>query len=170
MSKITLLLTISLCFVGWTIPFPEPDHAIYISVIKIHHELHQPIATLQMRVFADDLKDALRNKFGYEAILEKPTFCKDYENYLNGYFKKGFVCTINEAAVAYKLANCERVAEVYELEFTMECPTKWRTAKIDAPFFMELFPNQSNVVHVENGGTKRFGRATKGNELLRIRF
>lgn len=170
MSKQILLLIFSFLFCGWTNKELSNDHAIYISVIKIKHEPTQPNATIFMRVFADDLKSALRDKFGYESITEKPTFCADYENYINQYFKKRFTCLINNSAVTYKLTTCERVEEVYQLEFNMECPTKWVSAKINAPFFMDLFPNQSNVVHLENGATKRFGRATKGNETLRIRF
>ena len=64
------------------------DHAIYISVIKISHDKLAPTATIHMRVFADDLKSALLNKFGYEAISEKETFCSDYEGYINKYFEK----------------------------------------------------------------------------------
>lgn len=167
------LICVCLCFffLSWNTPIENRDeHAIYISVIKIQHEQNQPQATIFMRVFTDDLKSALRNKFGYESITDKLSFCTDYENYINRYFKKQFTCLINNSSVEYQLSNCEKTEDVYQLEFVMECPEKWDSAKITAPFFMELFPNQSNVVHLENGDTKRFGRATKGNELLRIRF
>jgi len=147
-----------------------PIIAIYISVVKVKHEEAQPTATIQMRVFADDLKSILRNKFGYEAISEKETFCSDYGHYINRYFKKQLTFIINKEIPTIKLINCERTEEVYQLAFIMDCPTNWDSAQIKANYFMELFPKQSNVFHIEDADIKRFGRATKGNELLKMRF
>lgn len=146
------------------------DHALYISVVKIEHEVGGTTANIHMRVFKDDLKSILRNKFGYEAIREKETFCSDYEDYINRYFKKQFICTINGVATRFQLSNCEPTEEVYQLTFGMDCPINWTSAQIEATYFMELFPTQSNILHVEDGAIKRFGRATKGNELLKMRF
>ena len=146
------------------------DHAIYISVIKVAHEKMAPTATIHMRVFADDLKSALRNKFGYETIMEKETFCADYEGYINKYFEKKFLFSVNQENREYYILDCERTEEVYQLTFEMDCPENWKQVIIEAPFFMELFPNQSNVIHLESSGTKRMGRTTKGNEILKIRL
>ena len=169
MNKYILLIFLFLVPTGFR-KLSAEDHAIYISVIKIQHAVNASTASVYMRVFTDDFKNALRNRFGYESILEKPTFCTDYESYINEYFSKKFVCQINSERVEYRLMNCEKTEEVYHLEFIMDCPTRWNSAVIEAPFFMELFPNQSNIVNIENGSLKRFGRATKGNEVLKIGF
>ena len=155
---------------GFTFIESPDDHAIYISVIKIQHEKGAETADIHMRVFTDDLKSVLRNKFGYEAITEKETFCRDYAAYIDRYFKKRFICEVNKEVLDFQLSNCEKAAEVYELIFTMDCPTDWNTAQIEANYFMELFPKQSNVLHLQDGDTKRFGRTTKGNEILKLRF
>ena len=155
---------------GLTIPTSVEDHAIYISVTKINHAADQPTATMNMRVFSDDLKSVLRNKYGFEAISDKATFCEDYETQMNQYFAKNLICHINQEEVSYYLSKCERLEEVFQLEFTMTCPQKWKTLKIDAPYFMELFPKQSNIVHIESGTKKRMGRTTKGNQLFQIRL
>lgn len=168
MSYRWMILTMMMaCCLGFTVP---EDHAIYISVIKIQHEEQASTAKIHMRVFRDDLKSVLRNKFGYEKISEKESFCEDYAHYINQYFRKQFICTINEKVVDFKLNNCEKTAEVYQLSFKMDCPVNWNAAQIEANYFMELFPKQSNILHVEDGGIKRFGRATKGNEILKLRF
>ena len=145
MNKLLLLFFV-LCTFG--ISPKHPNHAIYISVVKITHQETAPTATISMRVFRDDLKDILRNKFGYESIMEKPTFCQAYENYIQQYFKKEFVCTINNEPVKYYLVGCEKAEEVFQLEFEMECPIQWDSAKIEAPYFMELFAKQSNIIPV----------------------
>lgn len=146
------------------------EHALYIGVIKIDHEPNEEKAIMTMRVFSDDLKSALRNTFGYESISEKPSFCDDYESYINQYFIKRFTCTVNRQAIKYRLSSCNRTEEVSDLEFLLDCPSTWDSAKVEAEFFMELFPNQSNIVKINCGSTKRFGRATKGNEVLRFVF
>jgi len=146
------------------------DHAIYISVIKVTHDKLAPTATIHMRVFADDLKSALRNNNSYEAISETETFCSDYEGYINKYFEKQFQFSVNQENIDFYLNNCQRTEDVYQLEFEMQCPDKWQNVKIEAPFFMELFPNQSNVIHFEDSGEKRFGRTTRGKEILTIKL
>ncbi len=169
LKRICFVLLLINCMAFKMLDIPA-DHAIYISVVKIDHETGGTTAKIHMRVFKDDLKSVLRNKFGYEAIREKETFCTDYEDYINHYFKKQFICTINGVATSFYLSNCEPTEEVYQLTFQMDCPINWESAQIEATYFMELFPKQSNVLHVEDGETKRFGRATKGNELLKMRF
>ena len=164
-----LILMLTTCM-AFTFQENPENHALYISVVKIEHKTGAATAKIHMRVFTDDLKSVLRNKFGYEAIREKETFCTDYENYINRYFEKQFICSINDGQTSFKLADCERTDEVYQLTFEMDCPETWTTAQINAGFFMELFPKQSNVLNVEDGTTKRFGRATKGNKILKIRF
>ena len=168
--KKMLFLGMVFNIMGFMLVDISTDHAIYISVSKITHEEAQPTATIQMRVFADDLKSVLRNKFGYEAISEKETFCSDYEHYINRYFKKKLTFTINKEITTIKLINCERTDEVYQLMFIMDCPINWDSAQISATYFMELFPKQSNVFHIEDADIKQFGRATKGDELLKMRF
>jgi len=168
--KWIILILLALSCLGFTFVDISEDHAIYISVIKIQHEAGAKTADIHMRVFTDDLKSVLRNKFGYEAISEKETFCSDYENYINRYFKKRLLFTINKEAINFQLSNCEKTTDVYQLIFRMDCPINWKTAQIEANYFMELFPKQSNVLHMEDGGTKRFGRTTKGNEILKMRF
>ncbi len=155
---------------GFTFIKSPEHHAIYISVVKIQHEKEATTSDIHIRVFKDDFKNVLRNKFGYHEISEKEAFCTDYGDYINQYFKKQFICTINETQVNFKLSNCAQTAEVYQLTFKMDCPVNWDSIQIEANYFMELFPKQSNVLHVEDGDIKRFGRATKGNELLKIRF
>jgi len=168
-KRIIFALMLIYCM-GFTIAENPEEHAIYISVIKIQHEEGANSADINMRVFNDDLKSILRNKFGYEAITEKETFCSDYGTYIQRYFEKRFICTINGEVVNFQLSNCERLPEVYQLAFKMDCPKDWKTAEIEADYFMELFPNQSNVLHLENGTIKRFGRTTKGNEVLKMRL
>ncbi|MEM6320081.1 MAG: DUF6702 family protein [Bacteroidota bacterium] len=146
------------------------DHGIYVSVIKIKQVAATSEANMNIRVFADDLKSALRNQFGYEAITEKPTFCEDYEDRIQGYFKKYLSCIINDETVTFQLNNCKKIEDVYQLSFQLTTPTQWKSVQVEVPFFMEIFPNQSNIVHLEANNKKRFGRATKGNERLRMRL
>lgn len=170
LKKIMVYVFFAISLLSTSINEKIEDHAIYISVTKVVHEKMAPTATIHLRVFADDLRSALRNKFGYEAISKKETFCSDYEDYINEYFEKQFLFTINEANTPFRLINCQQTEDVYQLEFEMECPDKWQKVAIDAPFFMELFPNQSNVIHFEDSGKKRFGRVTKGDEALKFRL
>lgn len=171
--KMNLAHILGILFASLTIGLfssSHEDHGIYVSVIKIKQLDSTSEATMNIRVFADDLKSALRNQFGYEAITGKPTFCEDYNTYIEEYFRKYLSCIINDETVTFQLNDCEKTEDVYQLSFHLVTPTEWKSVQLEVPFFMELFPNQSNIVHLEANNQKRFGRATKGNERLRMRL
>ena len=151
-------------------PMDVPRHAIYISVVKINHKPGTTEATLNMRVFQDDLKNVLRHEYGYESISEKPTFCADYAPYIQLYFSEQLRLQVNNTPVSLTYASGEAVEDVYQLSFRLDCPDRWRTLHIEAPYFSELFPDQSNIFHVESLPKKGFGRITRGQEALRMVF
>ena len=168
-KRAIFVLMVILCFGFVKVKTPD-NHALYLSVLKIQHGKGADVADMHIRVFTDDLKNALRNEFGYESLSENGIFCSDYDTYLQQYFEKRITFTINEKAVKFKLDSCEETPEVYQLSFQMNCPKTWESVQIKADYFMELFPSQSNVLHLESGDTKRFDRMTKGDEALNFNF
>lgn len=146
------------------------EHAIYISVIQLKHQSSEQIASLNVRVFADDLINCLKHEFGYDAIIEQADFCGLYASEISRYFQKHLKININNQNSLIRLSAGQREADVFQLGFFMDCPSDWESFKLTADYFMELFPAQSNVLHLEEGLVKKFGRVNKGKEELRFLF
>lgn len=138
------------------------DHAIYIGVVQVEHRQEDKIAQINVKVFEDDLRDAVRAAYPDEyrpgAIAD---FCTTHRAQVARYFRRHLRCEINGAPAALSLRSGLLEQDVYLLQFTLPCPGRWKSTRIQADFFMELFPAQSNVIHLLHGQEKRFARLTR---------
>lgn len=162
---ITCLLTFS--FRTSTTPevqplLSPPDHAIYIGVIQVLHEEHAAQATINVKVFKDDMQNALRNAFGNYEVIPLDDICSRQKDLLAAYFAEHLLFSINDEEVIMNLKNCSVENDVYWLTFDMSCPPQWNRLSVEADFFMELFPTQSNMVSLHHGEERRFFRLKKG--------
>lgn len=144
------------------------EHAIYIGVLQIHHLQNSTTAELSIKVFQDDLQDALRQTEDLKKIEHQANFCSIHEKAIEQYFQNHIKCRINQQAVDIHLKRGEATNEVYQFYFDMSCPQTWTSMDIQANFLMELFPAQSNIIQLNNGDNKRFGRLT--NQLEKLHF
>ena len=139
------------------------NHAVYISVIQIAQKPESDLAEINIKVFTDDLQSALRNEFPDYKPVSESVLCEERREFILPYFSNHFSIEINNTKELLAFKNCQQEGEVYWLKFEVNCPASPQNMKIEADFFMELFPTQSNVLSLEIGGEKRYCRMTKGN-------
>lgn len=168
MSKFYLSLCLLLCS-GSTIVVPP--HALYLSVVQIDHTQPEPKAEMLIKVFADDLESVLRAAYG-DQCRRSPvgTFCTANSELINAYFLENFSCIINDQAIEITYLHATQENDVYWLKFSLQVPVQWSTVAIEAPFFMEIFSTQSNIIQLLHGAEKRFGRLTKGHNLMETKW
>ncbi len=152
-----------------------PKHAIYIGVIQIVHEEKEALTTIQIKVFSDDLQSVLQNDIGYDQVPTIADLCASTSNPLETYFKNQFKLKVNQELQEINLVDCEQINDVHLLTFTSPPKKDWKTCAIHAPFFMELFPLQSNIVNLKykpvHGATiQRMGRVSMGDGELVFGF
>jgi hypothetical protein len=146
------------------------DHAIYLGVIQIIHEADGATAEVNVKVFSNDTQNALRNAFEDYEVIPAEEICARQKDLLVDYFAKHLICTINGAKATMDFKTCQKENDVYWLTFNMGCPAKWKELRIEADFFMELFPTQSNMVSLHHGEERRFLRLTKGQSEQELVF
>lgn len=149
------------------------DHALYIGVIKIEHQEDTALTTMDIKVFSDDLQNALKNEFGWKELPNISIACEEHTDVLLQYFQNHLSLFINNKPVSLALQTCKNDSEVYILRYTFAAAKKWTSLTLQADFLMELFPTQSNVLQVQyqvtgSAGTTQpyFGRMTKGKERV----
>lgn len=167
MKKLLILCLISCCFA-----FSDKEHGIYISVVEVKHSTSPLMTTIRIKVFKDDLQNALQNAFPAqkEQFVLTSNFCEAQKIPIEQYFSENFKLKINDKTCSLKLKKGEDFSDAYWLHFQTKSPEIWKTLHIKAPFFMELFPNQSNILTIRYGKKKRFERLTIKKSVKTFRF
>lgn len=143
--------------------FHIPPHALYISVVEITHSTASKKALISVKVFSDDLQDALKNHS--ETYIPGPLdqFAKMNRPLIEKYFNKYFQCSINKETTGLTLKKIEVENDAHFIYFEVVSPAIWDEIIIEAPFFMELFPSQSNIITIKNGENTSYLRLTKAS-------
>ncbi len=144
----------------------EPDHAIYLSLIEI--EQQDGKTEMVVKVFADDLQDAIRNMDGSLEIESETLFVQNNYDLVSSYFANHLQLTNTRDSIGYKLTEGELVGDSYQVKFIFEMP--WQKLSIKANYFMELFPTQQNIVIVTSNGLKRSCRLNLQESGCKVSF
>lgn len=152
-----------------------PDHALYIGVVQISHDEKESETTIQIKVFSDDLQSVLQNELGFEEVPSISALCTFAADPLETYFNTQLEIKVNQQVVDLNLVNCEEINDIHLLTFKTNQENDWKTCSINAPFFMELFPLQSNIINLKYTALdattiQKMGRVSKGNGVLEFKF
>lgn len=159
-----------LIFLGWlNIFFP---HAIYIGVIDLSHRAGEHEATLVVKVFTNDLEDCLVDAYGQRYGLSKENITAHHQAWqsLQNYVAKQVIIKINDTSNIPILTKTEVLQDSYWMYFKLASPTHWTQVEVTAELLTELFPDQVNVVHLNEGSHKQYFRLTKRSKSVTARF
>ena len=164
LQRILFLLSTTVLLLGTTL---SNNHALYIGVIQLEAQ-KDTTALISLKVFSDDLQTALQNAYGFKEIEATTEICSAQSSIIQSYFESNLQIVINGASSSLQLDDCQVINDVHLLYFKLNTPVKWEELRITAPFFMEVFPTQSNVLHVSYKGTKQYGRITKQTPIYKL--
>lgn len=138
-------------------------HGMYLAVVQIDHTGSATAAQAIFKVFIDDLESAIRAAAGsgfqpgrIDELIERN------QPAVEKYFQQHFRCEVNGRPVALELQSGIRENDVFRLTFALQVPATWKEVRIKAPFFTEIYSEQSNIIQLLHGGEKRFARLSKG--------
>ena len=160
----------TLLFFSASWPDIKSEHALYISVIEITHNSQSQVAKLTIKVFTDDMQSALRNALKSEVIIHPQLLCTEHYDDVAQYFKAHMSLLINDSPVNLEMQTCEHVGDIYQIDFVLDCPSEWNELEISADFLMELFPTQTQMVHVTHDGYTETTRLTAKRKSRSITF
>ncbi len=146
------------------------SHALYLGTLQLKYEDQSSEAYLNLKVFSDDLQSAIRNankSFKPGPLSELFT---QNQALIEAYFKKHLQLEINDMHQVLKLYSKEQINDTFILQFKIACPKTWMNLELTADFFMELFPNQMNVVSISYQGKKQFTRLNKKKPQYKAQF
>jgi len=168
--SISFVLLLTILGIGPVSLDSKGDHAIYISVVEINHNQGDEMATIKVKVFTNDMEDALKNAFNKNISLMDASACNQNKTDVERYFMKHFSYSVNDKLLDLRLTTCESNGDAIWFHFQIDCPSQWKEVSITADYLMELFPTQSNVVSIHHGDQKRFLRITKSESKGVVTF
>lgn len=146
------------------------EHAIYLSMIEIIHEAHGTRASVKVKVFTNDIEDALTNEFKERRKLSEENSCEVHKRQIEQYFRHHLIISVDKTLLNLSLQKCELLTDAIWLDFEVSCPEKWTSAEVKASFLMELFPTQSNVVSIIYNEKKQFANLTQSKTMEVFKF
>lgn len=141
----------------------EDRHAVYISVVEIEAK------QVRVKVFSDDLRDAIRNHARITPDTSVMNFCERYQKEIQGYFNEKLTLTINNTKVPYQYQSTSEEGDSYWITFGFTIEEDWKSIQVEDKHFMELFPTHSNIIKV-NWPTLRFGRLSASQTSCSFEF
>lgn len=169
-SQLLIILLALLSFSPDPHSYPFADHALYLSLVEVDHKNFGSTATIKIKVFANDIEDAIMNASHKRIDFLDPAKCTRSKPMVEAYFSKHFSYAINGERMALAFTNCEPNGDAVWFYFKINCPDKWRQVDVMADFLMELFPTQSNVITITHGEEKRFLRITNSHTKEMVTF
>jgi hypothetical protein len=149
----------------------ESPHALYIGMVDVSHGSTSRTLDIRVRVFADDLQSCVRSSFPEQYVADHAeTWPGKNREAVARYFRQHLWFSTGGKKGALRLKSIRLEGELYWLSLEADCAAKWATLEAHADFFMEVFPSQSNMVHLSRGGETRYGRTTADARQVSFTF
>lgn len=145
------------------------NHNIHLAQVNIKNIPQSTFSSVEIKMFADDFRDALQNYFPKKRFIANETLCEQHQQ-ITKYITKHFYCKINQKKCKLVFQSCTFRDGMYALSFNFTTPRSWTSVKIKADFLMEIFPKQSNIISLNYNQEKWFERVQKGKETIEWEF
>jgi len=143
------------------------NHALYLATCQIQIEEDQSWhATI--RIFRDDLEDALVEKSGVRLDLTG-VHLSEHKEYLDEYMQTHFSLSSKGMPVSYQIQHYEQVNDVVEIILRGDDIWPQDTYSITCNILMELFDSQKNamtITHREMRKTLLFTKRQPSHDNL----
>ncbi len=153
-------------YISLLIMFANPTaerHAVYISVVEIEAK------EIRVKVFSDDLRDAIRNYAGITSDSSITNYCDRNQKEIQQYFSEKLSLFINGTKIPYQFQEASEEGDSYWITFSFATVPEWKSIKVEDRHFMELFPTQSNIIKV-NWPDLRFGKLNMAQPSCSFEF
>lgn len=153
----------SAIFAFWTVVSVPSYHAIYISVLEFDQQ------QLRVKLFTDDLQDAIRNYSSDFKPGETNSFIQKNQRLVESYLNDKIQLSINGQVVKVNFQSSKVEGDSYWITFSLRNVGEWKSLSLRDTHFMELFPTQTNIIKI-TGDKQRFCKLTKQSNTCNFTF
>ncbi|SRR5690606_20635998 len=145
-------------------------HPLHVSVTEVNYDEKDKALEIMMRVFMDDLELALRNRFNNPTLDVLNPSGMTLDEMMTTYVAESFKITLDNKSQKVRYLGHEEDGEAFVFFIEVANVKKWKGIGITNSILMDLYDDQSNLVHVTSGGKVRSLRLTKGQPEGKLSF
>ncbi len=139
------------------------DHPFHVSVCDIVYESDEKHLKISLRMFLDDLEEALIAYTGDDDLdILNYENVPEIDKALGHYLSENFSIGTGRKELAYVYLGGEIEVDVMWCYIEIEKLKPFKSISIENTIFFEIFDDQENLVHVRKDGKVRSVRLTKG--------
>ena len=178
MVKVIALLKITravkglfvLTFVMIISSFYTLKHPFYMSVVDIKQDATKQNLNVSVRLFTNDLEDALRKITAKPIDVLNPKNKAEADSLVFNYIKKRLTIQVNLKNQHLKFIGYEKEEEsVWAYLEIQKCP-KPKTMVVDTKLLYDYLPQQVNIVHAEINTVKKSTKVTNPDSRIEFSF
>lgn len=150
--------------------FHSLKHPFYISVIDIKHDAKQQSLNISVKLFTNDIEEALKKTTTKSIDLLNPKNKTEMEIELMNYIKKRLSILINNKATSIDFIGYEREEDAIWAYLEIKKVGLPKNIKIDTKLLYDFLPQQSNIVHTEVNGIKKSSKVNNPDSKIDFNF
>lgn len=154
---VSIISVISLLFFGWKMR----PHPIHIGVTELYLNEKEKRVEVMIRLFTDDLEEALRKRYNIHAFFDTPKQHPQVNEYIKKYLEENFKLTINKKVVNYRFVGRETEADAQWIYAEVAGINKWNSVRVRNELLFDLFDDQEHFVHLKAKGLKAGGKLSR---------
>lgn len=147
MKKLILLFIAVLTLSSFT-----AAHKFYVSVTDIEYNEEQKSLQIISHVFTDDMEALLKERYKKDLFLLEEGEHPEADDYLRRYFKDKLKINVNGKERDLKYLGKEYDKDQLLLYIEVENVEPFSQIAVENAVLTELFPDQKNIIKVENKG------------------
>ena len=148
----------------------EKKHPFYLSVVDIKHDAKQQSLNISVKMFTNDIEDALKKTTSKHIDLLNPKNKAEMETELMNYIKKRLSFSVNAKAVNLDFIGYEREEDAIWAYFEVKKIIHPKTIKVDTKLLFDFLPQQTNIVHIEINGIKKSSKVVNPDSKIEFKF
>jgi hypothetical protein len=145
-------------------------HPFYLGVVDIKQDAKQHTLNVSVKLFINDIEDALKKTSTKNIDLLNPKNKQEMETELFAYIKKRLSISVNNKATPLDFIGYEREEEAIWTYIEIKKVNQPKTITVDAKLLYDFLPQQSNIVHAEINGIKKSSKVTNPDSKVELSF
>lgn len=147
-----------------------PMHDFYVSLADIEYNEQSAALEMSLKVFTDDLEDAIQLANNVELHLDTQKEHVDADSLIDLYLAKQVQFELDDQPLEIEFLGKEYEADATWLYIEVPCQKPNTSLSVRNYVFMELFDDQRNIVHLKMLGQKESFILHKGNKSQTINW
>ena len=148
----------------------ENRHPLHVSTTEVNFNSKEKSLEISCRIFTDDFENILAKKFNTKTDLSKPSMQKAMDELIKKYIAAHLSFNVDGKIKKANYIGFEIDHEATNVYIEIVDVNSFKTLNVSNTLLYDLFDDQMNILHVENGGTRKSARTNYPTATLAVKF